>query len=829
MLFALFSDVFSAPAYTLKSGVLTISGSGEVTRKDVENAVQNSDLYQIDVGDGITSIQSGAFSNYSKLVYSHINAQITSIPNNLHENCVKLLTFKAPATVKTIGAFAFYNCQSLTTFEYPDVLAIFNYKSFFKCENLDNVTKYSTNTPLSADFESTIRPSAFANCTSLKFFDFPTNVVNISDSAFRFCRSLNSSTFPTTIRHLGNYSFDGCSSLGNLNLSSIKRIGANAFSYCTSIQKLNIGDDCVYIGDWAFKNCETLEDFTTNIPAGISYIGNGSFAYTYNLLSFAFPYNCHRVSPYVLMNSCIESVIILSTVRTIGEYAFSRCKKLSNVAFVDLETEGITDIYKFAFAYCEQIIVVRFNNYLKNVHEGAFLGCRSLETFHVTENLKNISPLVFSECNSIHNFTVNENNPNYALGPDGAIYDKELKKLVVYPTAANNPIPKLPPSVTVFMDSAFRGCTEIDTVEIPDTVTQIGKGCFQNSSITSIVFPARFEKIESYTFNSCKKLKTLKFQDGSKLTSINEHCFEGCYSLQDFNMPETVTHIGTCCFKGCQLLTGIKFDKVKEIMPSAFEDCKALKFANLQSLKFVQSKAFHNCYNINEVILGPGVQYIYKQAFSFCVNLKQIALPKGLVSLGPSCFANCTSLESMDIPATVKEFQSQIFSGCTKLVKVTIRGPVQEMLESAFEDCSSLVEVDFLNNIFQISEDAFSGNLTNLKNVTYCGTVHIETPFLESVRHNKGFHVYVGSYYSNSLFAGITTSNAEGCVVPPSETPTPADSQKNGLKGWQIGLIAASGAIVLIVVTVIIAVCVMKAAGFRRKETLTESLLTQTV
>ena len=109
--------------------------------------------------------------------------------------------------------------------------------------------------------------------------------------------------------------------------------------------------------------------------------------------------------------------------------------------------------------------------------------------------------------------------------------------------------------VTILLDNLFAGHSEITSVKIPDTVTQIGgfvfDGCsnlhqitlpkdltdmwgyaFVRCGIEEIILPEHVKSIVSFTFKDCKNLKKVVCNDGLK--KIYSWAFGGCDQLKDF-------------------------------------------------------------------------------------------------------------------------------------------------------------------------------------------------------------------------------------------------------------------------------------------------------
>ena len=122
-------------------------------------------------------------------------------------------------------------------------------------------------------------------------------------------------------------------------------------------------------------------------------------------------------------------------------------------------------------------------------------------------------------------------------------------------------------------EGAFKGCSSLTSVNIPNTITNIGASAFYGcSSLTSINIP-------------------------ESVTEIEESAFEGCSSLTSINIPESVTEIGTRAFAFCSSLTSINIsESVTEIGMSAFRGCSSLTSINLpNSVKSIDDNAFQGC------------------------------------------------------------------------------------------------------------------------------------------------------------------------------------------------------------------------------------------
>lgn len=130
--------------------------------------------------------------------------------------------------------------------------------------------------------------------------------------------------------------------------------------------------------------------------------------------------------------------------------------------------------------------------------------------------------------------------------------------------------------VTVLNDDLFKGHQEIVSVNLPDTVTQIGgfvfDGCtglkqitlppnlqgmwqyaFTRTSLESITIPGSVKAIIPFTFYQSKALKAVYFNEGTQ--DISAWAFKECTALTDVYLSSTLVNISDKAFEGCGPIT----------------------------------------------------------------------------------------------------------------------------------------------------------------------------------------------------------------------------------------------------------------------------------
>ncbi len=131
-------------------------------------------------------------------------------------------------------------------------------------------------------------------------------------------------------------------------------------------------------------------------------------------------------------------------------------------------------------------------------------------------------------------------------------------------------------SVKDIVEDAFKGCTGLTSVTIPNSVTSIGYNAFDGcTGLTSVTIPNSVTSIVSFAFSGCTGLTSVTISNS--VTSIRSYAFYGCTGLTSVTIPNSVTSIGIYAFYGCTGLTSVTIpNSMTSIGNSAFEGCSGL-------------------------------------------------------------------------------------------------------------------------------------------------------------------------------------------------------------------------------------------------------------
>ena len=206
-------------------------------------------------------------------------------------------------------------------------------------------------------------------------------------------------------------------------------------------------------------------------------------------------------------NDILKSITIPASVTSIGSSAFSGCSGLTGVTIPN----SVTSIEWYAFSGCSGLTSVTIPDSVTSIGDWAFEGC-PIETATI--------PVI--ACSYISN--------------------SNLKTVVIT-------------SGTSIGSYAFRDCSGLTSVTIPNSVTSIGDRAFEGCPIEIATIPAI---ACSYISNS--NLKTVVITGG---TSIDRYAFYPCISLTSVTIGNSVTSIGSEAFYYCTGLTSIEYQGTK--------------------------------------------------------------------------------------------------------------------------------------------------------------------------------------------------------------------------------------------------------------------------
>ena len=537
----------------------------------------------------------------------------------------------------------------------------------------------------------------------------------------------------------------------NSEMYSVTSIGSSAFKNCSGLESITIPNSVTTISSSAFDNCHALtsviwnaencEDFyigTISMPSYSTFVTNSPF---YNIRSqiksFIFGDEVEHIPAFLCYGmKNIKEVTIPNDVTSIGSSAFKYCSGITSIVWNAKECSNspFNDI-------CSNITSFTFGNEVEYIPASLCSGMKNIKELTIPNSVTLIDSSAFSGCTTLSkvnylgtvdewakiDFKYSSSNPTY-YAKYLYINDELLTELKI--TSADS-----------IKNYAFSNCKSIKSVEIGESVNEIGSYAFSGcSGLTSIVWNARnyqdfSDDSDSPFYNIRSQISSFTF--GNDVEHIPAYlCYE-MNNLKEITIPYSVTYIGYDSFFACSALTKVDYlgtvDKWLEFNFKNFEsnptyyakdlyiNDKLLTDVKITSADSIKDYAFYNCQSIKSVEIGESVTKIGDCPFYGCSGITTIFwssknyqdfskysespfydIRSNIISFTFSeevehipaylCY-EMNNLKEITIPNTVTSIGYDAFSGCSGLTSVTIGENVTSIHDDAFDDCYNITSV----------------------------------------------------------------------------------------------------------------------------------------
>ena len=612
---------------TLPSSVTTIGDS----------AFRGSGLSSIATPSNLTSLGPYAFNGCASLTSASLSSSstLTSIPDFAFEGCEFLSSVTLPNSITSLGEYAFGASGAILSVVVPASVVtapntVFEGSNVSLTLNGDLTTIPSSlfgagavSVTLGASVTS-IPASLFQGSTGLTSITIPDSVTSIPASAFAGCTALTSVIFNATseLTTIGNYAFQDCTALRNFAMPPlVSDIGTNILDGCVNLTVTFLGVIRDVSSAILFANCQLVGAI---LSSAVTEILPHQFQNFTSLASvtFANTPTVTKIGDYAF-NGCtaLTGINIPDSVIEIGDSTFGNCLSMASIQFT--MTSNLYILGNYAFGGCTSLRSLVLppmkapSGASTSIGTSPFIGCYDVALVYRYSVL--LVKQVFTEC--LLSTVIIESNSEISQIP-GSIFLNQTSLTSVTFTA--------PSYVATINGNAFKGCTALTSITLPNSVTYIGTNAFQGcSSLASVVTDA-----------------------SSGLVSIFAGAFSNCTALTAFTYPSLVTTVGTAPFSGCSSLASVTVN------------CASL------------SKAMFANYYPQSVYLGNAITSIPANLFKDVSGSSTLASVtfssvSPLTSIGASAFQGATALTAFQIPTNVTTIGASAFQGTTSLSTVT--------------------------------------------------------------------------------------------------------------------------------------------------------------
>lgn len=637
-----FVDETAQPAELhIKSKVTDENGTYEI--KNIESVAYKDSLQSVEIGEGITSMDGGAWENG----YADSDTVTISFPSTLEDvedsflkweneqqkNSVivpKWLSKMEPENgVVYAGKVAVYvpkaknDASKVSEITFKDGCTKIAHKALFK--NTD-VTK--VNIPASV---KAIGGAAFAGCTNLSQVNFAADaqIEDLDWRAFYDCTALTSIKIPDSVTRIGTETFSGCTSLETIDISKkseLTQIEYGAFGYypCKKLDINSIWEN-KYVNDP--QRSRYLIPLSTNgirdkagvpvkkiyIPAAVAATGLFAQSETLEEVTFGKTESIKKVElPFEMFAQCtnLKTVNFDGNVNKIGVAAFTGCKSLQSVNLDGVES---LDTYAFAKTGLKEVTIPQS---VSNVGASAFGSCTALETMTIESSLSKQYQYVSKLLDILGNINYARNNNN--------LHTTNVQQNT--PVRSNAEFKNLYPNQTAL---------RVLNIKMDSDGNNVLEGRED--------FAAYLPGLEEVTL-----------PEGIK--KIPSNAFSQCFSLKDVAIPESVQTIGSQAFS-CDVSLDIDFTKLTNLTSIEWG---AFSIINANGGNSAGGDDYKRYYTdkidnggIKNIILPESVKTIGSSAFFGQRNVKKIVIPKSVTSIGISAFQMIPALEDLEIYASL--------------------------------------------------------------------------------------------------------------------------------------------------------------------------------
>lgn len=384
---------------------------------------------------------------------------------------------------------------------------------------------------------------------------------------------------------------------------------------------------------------------------------------------------------------------------------FAGCTSLKKVTASD----KLAAIGHNAFANCSQLEDITGLEGTITIYAGAFVGNKKLKN----SNFVNVEILFppftantntqFSNTNLITSLVLSDQNtciPNYCF---------ENSKIHSI---------NIPTSITTIGKAAFKNSDIQLNASSLSNVTQFFDSCFVNTALTgTLVFNSNVDIIDHYCFQNTQ-LQSVDFSNAGNLSFLGRFLFSNCGSLTNATLPNSWTTLKEGIFYNCSNLATVNLSNIATFESSCLAKCSRLQTNMPQN-----------------IILNGG-----HAAFDSDINLQfpaqiTVSSVNSDNRIGKGCFCN-TSIQEVTIDSSIEILNSWCFLNCSSLKKINGLPNIKYLVQGVFEGCINLEgEVDLSNVVSvylnerwdnQAQDDYLSYSFKNCQKITSVKLGHIE-------------------------------------------------------------------------------------------------------
>jgi hypothetical protein len=656
-------------------------------------------------------------------------------------NTVTTIAASFPKLVKAIitddynlpfNVGVFNACSMLTSIVIPSAItSIYNTSSVTPTLPPVNVT-IDVNTLNYIATSSSTFSSLFTNCTSITITnDFNNHTINISGFAGT---KLTSMLFPSSITNIIS-----TSSLNNITTVTIELLAVhNIHAYDNSKLFSTIFPNCTYVNLINNNNINAITSYDFSDCTQVTYI---------NL-----PNNIHRIEDNAFY-TCTKytNVYLPISVSQIGKNSFHNCTTLTTdiywlaliqtdptimnnfdttgnltVAFPNIKTIVFRGYETYGNTYIPSNIIasslypntsllqisIPANCICTSINDKAFEYCQVLTSVYIqTNSITYIGSYAFNYCTDLSTLII-----PYSVTNLGENISMDISNISIDIHTSN--------TITTTIRSSFPNCNSITITDLLSTSSHsITSGAFQNISIYSLTIPNSITTITPNAFKGCSSLTSITMADTliQRITSDIIPDVPSILVIRTVVIPSTLTSVTI----DCSIMPYVNFF-------NTFPQCRSLTIRNDANNNNIPNKALYDGLTsntiISQVLIASNITSIGDDSFKNCSGLSTINITStnSISNIGNNAFDGCTSLPTITIPNSIANIGNYAFAGCNGLTVINmptaVTSPICTIGDYAFQNCSHIKTITIPSNVTSIGSSVFA-NCTSLTNINIIGNI----------------------------------------------------------------------------------------------------------
>ena len=218
----------------------------------------------------------------------------------------------------------------------------------------------------------------------------------------------------------------------------------------------------------------------------ITSVATGCFYEANTVKTIYVPDQITRISERAFANCASVKKVVFRGERvfSFGSGAFENCTSLESVTLPDYVGDSLG--YS-TFANCTSLKSVTLPSSIDTIHPKTFLNCTSLKTIEIPLRVHSVDSRAFVGCTKLDGIWVADGHYSFCNDSRGVLFKKNMTELIAAPGSISGHY-DIPDSVTELHNYAFAGCSELESVSIPEGISRLDADEFSDCTALKEIY-----------------------------------------------------------------------------------------------------------------------------------------------------------------------------------------------------------------------------------------------------------------------------------------------------------------------------------------------------